>query len=561
MTGFSVFGLPETLLTALDKIGFNEPTPIQAQAIPYAMKGQDVLGTASTGTGKTAAFALPMINHLLKSPKSVALVMTPTRELATQVLSTMEPLLLMHRDLHTACLIGGDSMGKQLGQLNRRPRLIVGTPGRINDHLSRGSLWLDRADFLVLDETDRMLDMGFGVQIEKIIVKMAKPRQTLMFSATLPKEIISMAQQYLKSPQRVSVGTINKPALNIKQVQVNTTEGEKYNELLDQLKAREGSVVVFVKTRHGAARLAKKLCGEQHGADAIHGDLQQKKRERVIQAFRDSKFRVLVATDVAARGLDIPHIAHVINYDLPQCPEDYIHRIGRTARAGALGEAVSLLTPADFAKWRAITKLISPEEDRNARASKSESSNSPYQNKKGPRKSSGAPFKGARDGRSRTNDDRRDDRRDGRRDERPEQRVERKAYGRSPFGSNERDQAPQPRRDSRYAEQRPSRGDERPRSNERNRGGERTEKVWNNYERPSEQQRARPAERNWGDRPRTDTRGGERDRSWGDRPRSADSRDARGPSRGPARGRPAAGKAAGAPRGGKPANGRPRWAA
>lgn len=361
MASFADFGLPETILKALTKIGFEKPTPIQEQAIPLALQGRDILGSACTGTGKTAAFALPLIVHLINSPNSTALIMAPTRELAAQVLATIQPLLLWHREIHTACLIGGESMGKQLAQLQRRPRLIVGTPGRINDHLNRKSLSLKHADFLVLDETDRMLDMGFGVQIEKIIPYMAEKRQTLMFSATLPAQIIKMAGRYLVKPERVSAGVTNKPASKIKQELVHIPENDKYDMLLEQLNKREGSIIVFVKTKFGADRMATKLNRAEYNADALHGDLQQRKRDRVIQNFRDKKYRILVATDVAARGLDIPHIEHVINYDMPQRPEDYIHRIGRTARAGAEGEAVNLITPSDGAKWKAILRLINPE--------------------------------------------------------------------------------------------------------------------------------------------------------------------------------------------------------
>ena len=362
MTDFSSFGLPETLLKALAKINFTEPTPIQAQAIPLAMQGRDVLGTAATGTGKTAAFALPMLAHLLDNPDSVALIMAPTRELAMQVLATIQPLMVFHRNIGTACLIGGDSIQKQHQHLKRHPRLIVGTPGRINDHLARGWLNLSRADFLVLDETDRMLDMGFGVQIEKIIKVMARDRQTLMFSATMPKEIIRMADQYLVKPERITVGTVNKPAAKIKQELIHVKDADKLGVLFEQLEARTGSVIIFVKTKYGTEKLAKKLDQAGHQAEAIHGDLRQNKRNRVIQDFRDMKYRILVATDVAARGLDIPHIEHVINYDLPQQPEDYIHRIGRTARAGAEGEAVNLVTPGEADKWRAIHKLMNPDE-------------------------------------------------------------------------------------------------------------------------------------------------------------------------------------------------------
>lgn len=360
MTDFSTFGLPDTLLPALAKMGFVSPTPIQAQAIPPALTGRDVLGTAATGTGKTGAFALPLVAHLINSEKSIALVMTPTRELAAQVLSVIDPLLMLHNDIHAACLIGGEPIGRQLNQLQRKPRVIVGTPGRINDHLARGSLRLGRADFLVLDETDRMLDMGFGVQIEKIITQMSAQRQTLMFSATLPPQIMKMANKYLVDPERITVGSAHQPAKNIKQELVHLSDGDKHTVLLQHLDNRQGSIIVFVKTKYGADRLAIKLNKTGIEADAIHGDLQQRRRDRVIQAFRDQEFRVLVATDVAARGLDIPHIEHVINYDLPQCPEDYIHRIGRTARAGAEGEAVNFITPSERGKWQAIARLMDP---------------------------------------------------------------------------------------------------------------------------------------------------------------------------------------------------------
>lgn len=358
---FSTFGLPETLTSALTKMGFMTPTPIQAQAIPFALDGRDVLGSAATGTGKTGAFSVPLVNHLINSPRSMALVMTPTRELAVQVMSVIEPLLMFHPEIKTACLIGGEAIGRQLNQLQRKPRVIVGTPGRINDHLARRSLRLNAADFLVLDETDRMLDMGFGIQIEKIIDQMSDKRQTLMFSATMPAQIVKLSARYLDQPERVTVGSTSTPAKNIKQSQIQVADADKHGALIEQLDSRQGSIIVFVKTKFGADRLATKLHKAGHEADAIHGDLQQRRRDRVIQAFRDKQFRVLVATDVAARGLDIPHIEHVINYDLPQVPEDYIHRIGRTARAGAEGEAVNFITPADRAKWRAIVQLIDPE--------------------------------------------------------------------------------------------------------------------------------------------------------------------------------------------------------
>lgn len=360
MNNFEVLGLPETMLPALEAINFTIPTPIQAQAIPVAMEGHDILGSAQTGTGKTGAFTLPMIAHLLSCPASSALILLPTRELARQVLDAADKMLGNRQKILSALLIGGDSMIKQLQQLKKKPRIIVGTPGRINDHLRQGTLKLNETDFLVLDETDRMLDMGFGAQLEQIAKYLPAARQTLMFSATLPANIISLSRKYLNNPVRIAVGATTALAANIRQELIKTTDTAKYGELINQLQNRKGSVLVFVKTKYGAERLAQKLAKENQAADAIHGDLRQSRREKVITGFRQRKFRVLVATDIAARGLDIPHIESVINYDLPQCPEDYIHRIGRTARAGASGTAVNLLTPKDASRWKEIHKLLNP---------------------------------------------------------------------------------------------------------------------------------------------------------------------------------------------------------
>lgn len=360
MHTFDSFNLPNSLLQSLKRLNFQKPTPIQAATLPLALEGKDILGSAQTGTGKTAAFGIPLLARLLENPSESALVITPTRELATQVLKSLHDLIGFPLAIKTALLIGGESMQLQLHQLKRRPRLFVGTPGRINDHLRRGTLDLSTTTFLVLDETDRMLDMGFSVQIEEIRKHLSSDRQTLLFSATLPKNILKLADSYLTKPERVAIGSTVNPAEKIKQSVVQISEAEKYPKLLDELNQRNGSIIVFVKTKINAEKMAKRLQEEDHKADALHGDLRHNKRERVIQAFRNQKYRILVATDVAARGLDIPHIEHVINYDLPQCPEDYIHRIGRTARAGAEGDAVCFVSPADRGKWNAIHRLIHP---------------------------------------------------------------------------------------------------------------------------------------------------------------------------------------------------------
>ncbi|GJL85511.1 MAG: DEAD/DEAH box helicase [Micavibrio sp.] len=360
MKNFEGFGLSQELNKSLSKMDHKTPTPIQAKAIPLALQGRDVLGSAQTGTGKTAAFSIPLVESLLRNPRGIALVLTPTRELAKQVLDVIHQLVGYKSPIKTAFIIGGESMGKQLSQLRAQPRIIVGTPGRINDHLERGTLKLHDAGFLVLDETDRMLDMGFGVQIDRILKFMPKKRQTLMFSATMPNEIIKLSSKYLTNPERVSMGATNVVALNIKQDVIRIEQDKKYKELVLQLHDRSGSVIIFVKTKHGTERMAKNLRRDGFEADALHGDLRQNKRNTVMNNFRRKKFRILVATDVAARGLDVPHIEHVINYDLPQVAEDYIHRMGRTARAGAKGSALSFVSSQEGRKWHAIEQLLDP---------------------------------------------------------------------------------------------------------------------------------------------------------------------------------------------------------
>lgn len=381
MNSFDGLGLHPSLAKSLAHMNYQTPTPIQAQAIPLALKGHDILGSAQTGTGKTAAFAIPLVQALLSNPRGSALVMTPTRELGKQVMDIITQLLGPKTPVKTAFLIGGEAMGKQYAQLRMRPRLIVGTPGRINDHLERGTLMLHDTGFLVLDETDRMLDMGFSVQLDKILKFLPEKRQTLLFSATLPKNIVKLSENYLSSPARVAIGSTTSVAEKVSQEIVKVDEDSKYGELVRQLDARTGSIIVFVKTKYGTEKLAKKLNREKFTAEAIHGDLKQSRRDRVIREFRSQKYRILVATDVASRGLDIPHIEHVINYDLPQAPEDYIHRIGRTARAGAEGASLCLVTPADGRKWHAIEQLMNPDAK-------------PERQERGPGNGKKRPFKG-----------------------------------------------------------------------------------------------------------------------------------------------------------------------
>ncbi|WP_440931854.1 DEAD/DEAH box helicase [Candidatus Pelagibacter sp.] len=361
MNNFNELPLENQLKSSLKFADFKTPTPIQSQSIPISLTGKDILGTAQTGTGKTLAFTVPMINKLIKDKNAMALIICPTRELASQVMQTVTKLNSKEININSALLIGGESMQKQLRQLTKRTRIIVGTPGRINDHIERKSLKLYKVTYLVLDETDRMLDMGFTPQIELILKHIPKSHQTLLFSATLPNDILKISEKYLKNPERISIGSVSTPIEKIKQETFQITPDKKYHELINQLVERSGSILVFVKTKHGADKIVKRLKYDGHSADAIHGNLRQSKRDRVIRGFRSGKNRILVATDVAARGLDIPLIQHVINYDLPQVPEDYIHRIGRTGRAGKEGSAMTFLTNHDYNMWRSIQKLIDPD--------------------------------------------------------------------------------------------------------------------------------------------------------------------------------------------------------
>ena len=359
MENFNSFGLNKEILKNLNNLKLTKPTPIQVQAIKPALMGKDILGSAHTGTGKTAAFGLPLIHKLMQNSSSCALILTPTRELAVQVNKNLNDLM-RNSGIISALIIGGESMGKQFKQLKRNPRLIIGTPGRVNDHLTRKSLNFSRTNYLVLDETDRMLDMGFSIQIEKIIKFLPKVRQTLLFSATLPKNIKEISQKYLHRPITISVDKQSTILTKIKHEVFNIEQVDKYGKLIEQINDRDGSIIIFVKTKHGSKRMSLKLVKQGFGANAIHGDLKQSQRELILNKFRNKKYRILVATDIAARGLDISHIEHVINYDLPQKPEDYIHRIGRTARAGLNGAALSFITPNDRRLWNSIDRLINP---------------------------------------------------------------------------------------------------------------------------------------------------------------------------------------------------------
>ena len=389
MTLFSKYNLNEVLNKSLKSINFTTPTPIQEKSIPLILQGKDILGSAQTGTGKTAAFCIPILELLMKSPRGSLLVMIPTRELAKQVLDVINSLLGFKSSINTATLIGGESMSKQLSQLKKRPRIYVGTPGRINDHLQRGSLNLHDAKYLVLDETDRMLDMGFEVQINKIIKYLPVSKQVLMFSATIPNNILKLSSKYLNDPVRISVGESNTVAKNIKQEIIELKSDEKLDELINQITNRNGSILIFVKTKYGTEKLSKALSRSKIKSFPLHGGLRQSKRNTIMKNFRDMKFRILIATDVAARGIDVPHIEHVINYDLPQMAEDFIHRIGRTARAGSKGIALSFVTKGDFAKWKEIQKILNPEKNlKNQNKFKNKNKRSTFKKKSDYKKSS-----------------------------------------------------------------------------------------------------------------------------------------------------------------------------
>tara|TARA_B100001564_G_C20666513_1_gene684051 strand:- start:1716 stop:3131 length:1416 start_codon:yes stop_codon:yes gene_type:complete len=360
MSNFERFGLSKNLNKALMKMDFKDPTPIQLKTIPLALEGKDILGSAQTGTGKTAAFCIPMIEILSNNLNMTALIMTPTRELARQVLDVVNQLIDKNNSIRSACLIGGEAINKQLNQLRKAPRIIVGTPGRINDHLESETLDLMDCGYLVLDETDRMLDMGFGVQIDQTLQYLPSEKQTLLFSATLPNKIMKLSGKYLYKPERISIESEKVILSNIKHDIININHNQKYKELLSQLSSRDGSILIFAKTKHGTQRMAKNLTNDGFKADALNGNLNQNKRDKVMNNFRSKKFKVLVATDIASRGLDVEHIKHVVNYDLPQVAEDYIHRIGRTGRAGSHGSAICFVSPEEQPLWDQINYLLNP---------------------------------------------------------------------------------------------------------------------------------------------------------------------------------------------------------
>jgi ATP-dependent RNA helicase DeaD len=360
MDNFNSLNMPNDLKDSLTRMNLTIPTPIQAQTIPLALEGKDVIGSAQTGTGKTMAFLVPVLSRILQADDEQTLILTPTRELATQIQAVVENLLLKIKTISSVLLIGGAPIFKQIHNLKKRPNIIVGTPGRVTDHLNRKSLNLKRISMLVIDESDRMLDMGFSIQLDEILKFLPAKRQTLMFSATFSPEILRLSKKYLQDPERVTVGSLNKVTPKIKQDIKHTSSATRYSDLSGELDAREGSIIVFVNTKILAESLTKKLSKDNHSVSTIHGDVMHRKRERVIKNFRAKNFRIMIATDIASRGLDISHVEHVVNYDLPMSPEDYIHRIGRTGRADSDGSALNLILPNELNKWKRIERLLDP---------------------------------------------------------------------------------------------------------------------------------------------------------------------------------------------------------
>jgi ATP-dependent RNA helicase RhlE len=336
------------------------PTPIQAQAIPLALTGRDVIGVAQTGTGKTLAFTLPSLTRLAqeKVRSNMMLVLVPTRELAVQVEKVVEqfgrPL-----QIRSVAIYGGVSLERQTAEMKRGRAVVVATPGRLLDHMGRGNLSFEELSILVLDEADRMLDMGFLPDIRKILRKLPRERQTMMFSATFPDEIARLTGEMMHEPERVSVGAISRPVDAVRQLLYTVTPEQKSELLLDILRSHDiHSALVFLRTKQRTERVAQLLRKQGFKASAIHGDRSQKQREQALDGFRKGKYRILVATDVAARGLDVEGISHVINYDIPPTVDDYIHRIGRTARAEAEGDAITFVSPNEHLPLEAIERAL-----------------------------------------------------------------------------------------------------------------------------------------------------------------------------------------------------------
>ena len=382
MHSFNQLNLSSDSLKILKGLKFENPTPIQEKVIPVALQGNDVMGTAQTGSGKTLSYILPIVEKLRKNVNDKFLILAPTRELSEQVFSVAKIFLGHGKPFKAINLIGGKGIFSQINQLKKNPQIIIGTPGRINDLLERKSLSLSKCSIVVLDEMDRMLDMGFGYQVDKIMKQVNKNRQMIMLSATIPAQIRKVSSKYLNNPVNISIKNNDVIETNIKQKVIKTIPNEKVDELINQIDQRKGSILIFAKTKIGVDKLVKKLKANSVKASALHGGMRQNKRSKIMQNFRDERFRILVATDIASRGLDVPHIEHIINYDMPQAPEDFIHRIGRTARAGSVGEAVSFLTQKDTRIWRSIERLLNKEGSKKKKGNPKNENNPEFKHKR-----------------------------------------------------------------------------------------------------------------------------------------------------------------------------------
>ncbi|MBV2360738.1 DEAD/DEAH box helicase [Thalassococcus sp. CAU 1522] len=364
MFDFDMLGLSPTLNAALDRAGLTQPTPIQNQAIPLALEGHDIMGLAQTGTGKTLAFGLPLVEHLLAQPAkpapktAKALILAPTRELVNQIADNLRGLTDGTK-LRVVTVVGGQSIGRQIAQLSRGTDILVATPGRLIDLMDRRAVDLGQVRHLVLDEADQMLDLGFIHALRKIAPRLGSPRQTMLFSATMPKQMEELSGAYLTNPRKVQVAPPGKAADKVTQSVHFLDKAAKPTRLREILSAdTDALTLVFSRTKHGAEKLMKGLVADGFNAASIHGNKSQGQRDRAIKAFREGEITVLVATDVAARGIDIPGVAYVVNYDLPEVPDNYVHRIGRTARAGREGEAIAFCAPEETDLLAAIEKLM-----------------------------------------------------------------------------------------------------------------------------------------------------------------------------------------------------------
>jgi ATP-dependent RNA helicase RhlE len=357
---FSKLGLSNPMLEGVKAMGYVEPTPIQLRAIPLILSGQDVIGSAQTGTGKTAAFALPILSQLGQhSPQPRMLVLEPTRELAAQVETAIRDFARF-TNLRIAVIFGGVGYGRQIDALRAGVDILVATPGRLLDHMQQGVCRLDHVKYLVLDEADRMLDMGFLPDVRRILDRCPRDRHTSLFSATIPPEIETLIKWAMRNPQTIEIGARRTPAETVQHVIYPVSDSQKMDLLLELLKrVNYDSVIIFCRTKHGADRVAHLLKRSNHAVAVLHSNRTQREREQALRGFRDGHYEVLVATDIAARGLDIRDVSHVINYDVPQHPEDYIHRIGRTGRMEAKGDAFTLMVAEDARHVNAIERFIS----------------------------------------------------------------------------------------------------------------------------------------------------------------------------------------------------------